>query len=264
MTNYTSGEDALNVLTASGGDNSFSKFGVGTTYKVRVLGVKDFITYVGYGNHKKGVHTFAAKNPSTRDKKGYATGNFTLWDLAEKHYRQQQFDALDADDKDKAKELGTLAGLYKGSPRFVMGFVNLENGDLLAIDVSKPQALAIHANISKYEKKLDKLAFELSKVNNGTRPQDTKVSLNPLIDFEDDLTDKEKATFRKFDGESFDLERFNGILFEADDDAQIESLEKAGFDISLIGATKSEASTEVDGGNNETAGADIAEEELPF
>lgn len=262
MSNYTSGADALNVLTESGGDNSFSKFGLGTTYKVRVLGISDFITYVGYGNHKKGVYTFAAKNPSTRDKKGYATGNFTLWDLAEKHYRQQQFDALDADDKDTAKKFGELAGLYKGGQRFVMGFVNLENGELLAIDVSKPQALALHANIIKYEKKLGKLAFELTKYNPGTLAKDTKVALNPLIDFEEDLTDKERATFRSFDETPFDLERFNGILFEADDDEQIESLGKMGFDVSLIGVTKSEASTEA---SEETAGGiEIDEESLPF
>lgn len=262
-TNYTNGADALNALTTSGGDNSFTKFNVGSAYRVRALGLSDLFTYIGYGNQKKGVSTFAAKNPSKRDAKGYAVDKLTPWDLAEKHYRLQQFAALDADDKEKAKELGTQANIYKGSPRFVLGFANIENGDLIAVDLSKAQAQAIHAVIKKYEKKIDKLAFDLTKTNPGSRPQDTKVELAPIIDFEEDLTDKEKATFRSFDGKEFDKARFDGILYEMEDAEQYEALTQAGFDVKLIGYSKEDAKTEVNG-TNEAAGDDINEDDLPF
>lgn len=242
MTNYTNGTDALNALTETGGgDNSFTKFNVGSSYRVRALGLSDLFTYIGYGNQKKGVSTFAAKNPSKRDAKGYAVDKLTPWDLAEKHYRLQQFAELDAGNADKAKEFGTLANLYKGSPRFVLGFANIETGDLIAVDLSKAQAQAIHAVIKKYEKKIDKLAFDLTKTNPGSRPQDTKVELAPIIDFEDDLTDKEKAAFRSFDGKEFDKARFDGILYEMEDAEQYESLTQAGFDVKLIGYSKEDA-----------------------
>lgn len=236
--------NALDTLYASEGgggssENGFSPFGVGTTYKVRVLGVGDLDSYVGYSIFKK-VNTFKAKNPSKRDAKGYAVENLTPWDKAEKHYRELQFAAIEAKDEAEKKKQGTLANLYKGNPRFIMGFVDLDTGELLAVDMSKPQALAVHTVIKKYENKLGKLAFELAKTNATGDAKDTKVALTPLIDFEEDLTPEQQAVFKSFDGKEFDKARFEGVVYEADDAEQITFLKQAGFDVSLIGLSASQ------------------------
>lgn len=241
MTQYKKGAAALGALQSSneGGNLSqseFTKFGVGTTFKVRVLGTEDLMQYFGYGIYKK-VNTFVAANPSIRDKKGNAVDNLTPWDKAEKYYRDLQFAANDKGDEKTAKAYGQEAGKYRGKEKYVMGFVNLENGEEIIVDLTKNQALEVYANITKYEKKLGKLAFELSKTNATGQAKDTKVSLTPLIDFDEDLTEKEKENFAKFEGKSFNLALFDGLLYEVGEKEQIENLVASGFDISLIGYT---------------------------
>jgi hypothetical protein len=241
MSQFKKGAAALGALQNGGSegnsvDSEFAKFGVGTTYKVRVLGTEDLMQYFGYGVYKK-VNTFVSKKPSDRDDKGNAIDNLTPWDLAEKHYRDQQFSEKDAGNEQEAKELGQKASVYRGKEKYVMGFVNLVNGEEIVVDFTRNQALEVYATIMKYEKKLGKLAFELSKTNATGQAKDTKVTLTPLIDFEDDLTPEEQANFKKFDGNQFNQSLFDGLLYEADEKTQIENLVAAGFDISLIGLT---------------------------
>ena len=116
-----------------------------------------------------------------------------------------------------------------------MGFVDLATGKEIVVDLTRNQALDVYATITKYEKKLGKLAFELTKTNATGQAKDTKVALTPLIDFDEDLNEKERENFAKFDGKEFNSALFDGLLFEADEKTQIENLVAAGFDISLIG-----------------------------
>jgi len=92
----------------------------------------------------------------------------------------------------------------------------------------------IKAALVKFDGKRDKVAFELEKT--GAR-QDTKITITPVLDMDDDLTDKERANFEKFVGKEFNVKLFEGLLFEADEKTQTENLVAAGFDISLIGLT---------------------------
>ncbi|MRX54654.1 hypothetical protein GJU41_11790 [Bacillus idriensis] len=240
MTKFKTGAAALGALQSGndGGGNTssidFAKFSVGKTYKVRVLGTEDLMQYFGYGMYKK-VNTFVAKNPSERDERGNAIANHTAWDLAEKYYRDKQFAASDAKNETDVDKFKKLASPFRGKERFVMGFVNLADGVEIVIDLTRDQALAVYATITKYEKKLGKLAFELSKTNTGTKASDTRVALTPIIDFEDDLTPDEQANFAKYEGKTFNHALFEGLLFEADEKTQIENLVAAGFDITLIG-----------------------------
>ena len=112
-----------------------------------------------------------------------------------------------------------------------MAFFNLTDGAPIIVDLTKNQAQAVAASITKYEKKLGKIAFELSKDGDGTA---TKVSLTPILDMEEDITDKERANFEKAP-EAFPDDIFNGIWFEQDETQMLESLKLANFDISLIG-----------------------------
>ncbi|MER1284118.1 hypothetical protein NQS33_17420 [Bacillus sp. C5(2022)] len=212
--------------------------------------------YYGYGIYKK-VNTFVARNPSTRNEKGYVVSDHTPWDLAEKYYRDLQFKAKEAGDEDEAKAHGEEAWKYCGKERYSMGFIDLESGKEIIVDLSRNQAQDVYATIKKYEKKLGKLAFELTKTNTTGKSKDTKVSLTPLIDFEEDLTEQERANFAKFDGKEFNAKLFDGLLFEADEKTQIENLVAAGFDISLIGLSLGAES------NNEKSN-EISDDDLPF
>ncbi|MEH6941637.1 hypothetical protein [Bacillus sp. JJ722] len=235
MAQYAAGADALDALnqTNEGGGNNteFASFKTGTTYKVRVLGVADLIRFYSYGIFKK-VNSFVAQNPSVRNAKGFAESNFTPWDLASNYYADLKKKAEDAGNVAQAEDYKTEASKYRAKERFALGFIDLTTGEPIIVDLSKKQAQGVHAVIKKQEKKLGRLAFELSKEGSGTS---TVVSLSPIIDMDEDLDAKERENFAKFDGKEFDMKLYDGLLFEADEKQQIENLVAAGFDISLIG-----------------------------
>lgn len=225
MANYQAGADALNALNASneGGDKvEFSPFKSGTTYVVKVLGTADLIQFYSYGIFKQ-INSFVAKNPSKKSRNGYPVDNLTPWDLAWKYHKDRSNDFND--------EHGQEAAKYRAKQRFAMGFFDLTSGEPIIVDLSKKQAQGVHDVIKKYEKKLGKLAFELSKTGNGTS---TSVTLTPVLDLDEDLTPEQRANFDKAP-DKFDMSLFDGLLYEADEDEQIELLIKAGFDVSLIG-----------------------------
>lgn len=259
MTQFVAGADALNSLneTQGGGSNNnaeFASFKSGTTYKVRVLGTADLIKFYSYGIFKK-VNSFVAANPSIKNAKGFPTDNLTPWDRAWQYFQDLKKAAEDAGNNAKADEYKEEAGKYRVKERFALGFIDITTGEPIIVDLSKKQAQGVHAVIKKYESKLGKLAFELSKTGSSTS---TVVSLSPVIDMDEDLTDKERENFAKFEGKTFDMALFDGLLFEADEKQQIENLVAAGFDIALIGLSLGAQQTKSD------EVTDIADEDLPF
>jgi hypothetical protein len=238
MSQFERGADALNSLNATnegnGGNKAeFASFKTGTTFKVRVLGTQDLIRFYSYGIFKK-VNSFVAKNPSVKNPKGFPVENLTAWDKAFKYYQDLAFAARDKGDTAAEEEHRNNAYQFKPKERFALGFIDLETGEPIIVDLSKKQAQGVHATIVKYEKKLGKIAFELSKQGSGTT---TTVTLSPIIDMEEDLSDKERDNFAKLNGKEFDMALFDGLLYEADEKEQIENLVAAGFNISLIGLT---------------------------
>lgn len=265
MTQFQSGADALNSLNATneGGNGNkaeFASFKSGTSYKVRVLGSADLIRFYGYGIFKK-VNSFVAKVPSIKNAKGFAESNFTPWDLASNYYSDLKRKADDAGQAAKAEDYKTEAGKYRAKERYALGFIDLATGEPIIVDLSKKQAQGVHAVIKKNEKKLGKVAFELEKTGSSTN---TIVMLSPLsLDPDDEeVSDKERANFAKNDGKEFDMTLFDGLLYEADEQQQIENLVAAGFDITLIGL--SIGTNEVAGGDTNSADGEIDIENLPF
>ena len=248
MTNIQSGADALNALnqTDEGGGNTqeFAKFSSGTTYTVKVLGTADLISFYSYGIFKQ-VNSFVAKNPSKKSKNGYPIEDLTPWDKAWKYHA------------DKSEEFGDKhsqeAYKYRARQRFAMGFIDLDTGEPIIVDLSKNQAQAVHGNIMKYKERLDQFAFELAKTGQGTS---TAVSLS-LIPILDDLTDEQRKNFENAP-EEFDMTLFDGILYEMDDDEQIEKLIEAGFDVSLIGLEPPKKKEQTEGDD------EITDDDLPF
>jgi hypothetical protein len=238
MSKYQAGVNAINALNATNENNSskveFGKFSTGTSYKVRVLGTSDLIRFFSFGIFKK-VNSFVAKNPAERNPRGYPTENLGPWDKAAQYHQDLAAKARDKGDVQTEEKHRELAYQFKAKERFAMGFIDLATGEPLIIDVSKKQAQALHAVIAKFEKKLGKVAFELSKQGSGTS---TSVSLTPFIDMDDDLSDKERENFAKQADKEFDMTLFDGLLYEADEKEQLNNLAVAGFDLALIGADK--------------------------
>lgn len=245
------GIDALNALKSGGDDNSnneFSKFSSGTTYVVKILGTVDLMQFDSYGIYKV-LNSFVAKNPSKKSANGYPVENLTPFDLAWKYFKDQS--------KEWTDTFAQESGKYRPRQRFAMGFFDLDSGEQIVIDVSKKQAQALHAAITKNEKRLDTFAFELAKEGSGT---DTTVSLMPMLD---DLTNEQQKNFDEAP-EEFDSSKFDGILYEMNEEEQVEKLDELGFDVSLIGLEKPS------GGNKESQGVgsgengEILDDDLPF
>lgn len=246
MTQYTAGADALNALNAVNEGNAssgaeFSPLKSGSSYKVRVLGTDNLIRFYSYGIFKV-LNSFTAKNPSVKNARGFAESNLTPFDKAAKYYQDKKFAADDAGDAASADKFAIEAAKYRAKERFALGFIDLATGAPIIVDLSKKQAQGVMAVIAKNVKKLDKVAFELSKQGAGTS---TTVMLSVVFDLDEDLNDAERANFAKFEGAEFDMSLFDGLLYEADDAEQVENLVKAGFDPALIGLAKV-APSEVD------------------
>ena len=247
MTQYKAGMDALNALNASdqGAEkNEFNSFKTGVSYKVRAYPAA-LITFYSYGIYGK-VNSFTAAQPSKKSAKGYPVENLTPWDRAWKYHKDLSEDFSDAH--------GQEAGKYRAKQRFALGFYDLTSGENIVVDLSKNQAQAVMGVITKSEKRLDKLAFELSKSGSG---KSTIVSLTPITFPDEDLSDEERKNFASAPAE-FDMARFDGILFEADEAEQIKLLQQAGFNPVLIGL---EAQAETPPA---ASADDIDEEALPF
>lgn len=236
-------EELNAVESAASGENAkFTKLRSGSTIKVRVKGTEDLASYYNYGSYDRGVYSFTPTNPPKRNAKGFVVSDPTPWDLAAQYYQDL---ANNTEDKAEQEKLKAEARIYRGELRFMMGFYDLETGEDIVIDFSKNQMSVIRAAIVKYAKKLDKVAFELSKQGSGTS---TTVSLSPVLDMDEDLTDKERETFAKADGKPFNDAMFDNLVYECDPAEQIENLVKAGFDVSLIGlSAKSDEATQEGG-----------------
>jgi hypothetical protein len=235
MTQFQSGADALSALNAvnegGGTKQGFSSFKSGTEYKVRVLGTADLIRFYSHGIFGK-INSFVAKDPSVKNAKGFPVENLTVWDRAAKYYQDLSFKARDNGDTKVEEENRNNAYQFKAKERYALGFIDLATGDPIIVDLSKKQAQIVHAVIKKNEKKLGKVAFELAKQGSG---QSTTVMLSLLFDLDEDLNEKERKNFEKYDGKEFDMALFDGLLYESDEKEMTESLVAAGFDITLIG-----------------------------
>ncbi len=225
-------------------------FKVGSSYTVKVVGTNDFFAFYSYGIYSKGgggVNSFVAKNPSKKTEKGFPVENLTSWDKAFLYHRELS--------KEFGDHHSTEAYKYKPELRYAMGFFDLDSGERIVIDVSKKQAQTLRATIVKFEKKISKIAFTVEKATGGA------VSLTPVIDMDEDLTDKQRENFGKAP-EEFNIEDFHGILYESEEEEMVEALKRVGFDVSLIGL----GSTEPDGGESEAdpIEGEVSESDLPF
>jgi hypothetical protein len=230
------GADAANSATNddNGKGSSIFTFNSGMTIKVRVKSPTDVAMYYGYSMYNPRVNTFVPQKPATRNAKGFITGGHTPWDLASEYYYKLAKEAKEKGDTAKAEEYSKLGYNFKGKQRYLVGFGLLETGEDIVVDFSQNQYKVVKATIEKYAKKLDKVAFELTKTGKST---ETVVTLSPVLDMDEDLTEVERANFVKCGEKPFDFALFDDCLYVADEQEQIKNLVVAGFDIAKIGLT---------------------------
>ena len=238
------GDDALKALDAGTEEqvrNEFTRLKSGGKFVVKVPGINVISAYV-YGNFENPrIYSFVAEKESDKSDKGFPIDNLTPFDKAYKYYKDQSDDWQD--------EMSAKANVYKADQKFTFGFYNLDTGDPISVEFTKPQAQVIRDAIVKNSKYLDKFAFELTKTGSG---RNTVVGLT-LIPMLDDLTDKQRENFDKLPN-TFDSKNFENLYYIMSEEEQIKKLIEVGFDIKLIGL-EAPASDE----SNE-----ISDEEVPF
>ncbi|MEK3887297.1 hypothetical protein [Bacillus sp. FSL K6-3431] len=266
MSNYVIGEDAFNMPTDNGGGGEsldWTKLNVGMSYKVRVFRnyTNAVMKFRNYGIYKV-INSFSAKNPSTKDSRGFASENLTPWDKASKYYTELMFKAMDEKNAENEKKYKAEAGKYREKERYAVAFVDLDTGLPVHFDISPNQWAVIRAALTKYAANLGSIPFEISKTGSGKQ---AVVSFMPIMTQLEPLTDKQQANFDKFNDVDFDPTVFSQFIYEIDEAEQIENLVKAGFDISLIGLEKpTEAQPTNNEGGEDGAIADISDDDLPF
>lgn len=200
------GKAAAESAMSEGGkkfDNLIKPLKSGTSYKIRLLSDEDYVEY------------FAAS----------VFKIFYTTPVADGNLYQKATDALykaaNAEkDETKAEEIKQVAYQVKPKPRYLFGFINVEDGEPIVIDLSKKQAQTIIAAIEKFAKKKDSMPFEIEKTGSG---QSTAVNLSPVLD---DLTSKEQENFDKASELEITDDMFENCLYEKKPEEQAEDIKK--------------------------------------
>lgn len=240
---FTRGNTAIqSALSESGGNggraSTFASFKSGSSYKVRINSLDDVVGY-------EAASVFKVFDTTPVEKRS----------LYHKAAELLYLDAKNAKDESTAEAIRKQAYLVKPKPRYILAAIDLETGEKLYVDLTKNQAKAVIAVVQKKAKKLDSLAFELSKTGESTS---TAVSLTQL-DLEDELDAKELENFEKSKGTEFADEDFEALLQYKGEDEQLDDLYQ--FDRKLADRVAGKPS--VNASPTQTA-EDIDESELPF
>lgn len=241
---FTRGNTAIqSALSESGGNggraSTFASFKSGSSYKVRINSLDDVVGY-------EAASVFKVFDTTPVEKRS----------LYHKAAELLYLDAKNAKDESTAEAIRKQAYLVKPKPRYILAAIDLETGEKLYVDLTKNQAKAVIAVVQKKAKKLDSLAFELSKTGESTS---TAVSLTQL-DLEDELDAKELENFEKSKGTEFADEDFEALLQYKGEDEQLDDLYQ--FDRKLADRVAGKPSVNASGDRG--SGLDIQEDDLPF
>src|SRR5690625_1057305 len=253
MSQFKVGAEAGNFTDEDKGqvqNNKFTSLPQGKSIYVKVIDKNAKMSYFGYGIYRPSVNTFAAKNPSKKSAKGYPVENLTPFDRAWKYHADKSKEFQDEHSQEAYKYMPKLRGSF--------GFYDLTTGEQIVVDFTKKQAEAVQSTIDKYEKRLDRMAFELHKTS-SSRPTDVVVTLEPIPFPDEDLTEEQLNNFENAPKE-FDYSLFEGLVYEMDDEEQIETLQRVGFDVSKIGLSVGDGESKDEDSANPFEGVADADE----
>lgn len=242
---FTRGNTAIqSALSESGGTggraSTFASFKSGSSYKVRINSLDDVVGY-------EAASVFKVFDTTPVEKK-------SLYHKAAELLYQ---DAKNAKDESTSEAIRKQAYLVKPKPRYILAAIDLETGEKLYVDLTKNQAKAVIAVVQKKAKKLDSLAFELTKTGESTS---TAVSLTQLD--EDELDAKELENFGKSKGIEFADEDFEALLQYKGEDEQLDDLYQ--FDRKLADRVAGKPSVNASPTQTAEPDPDVDEDDLPF
>lgn len=174
---------------------------------------------------------------------GKSQGFPNLYDRAADILFAEAKAAKDAGNDELSSEIWKQANQIEAKLRYMYGFISLDDGQPGVIDLTENQGRSLAQDLAKSAKKIDKFAFEISKSGSGTN---TAVKLT-LLDLDDDLTPDERKHFEASAGVTFDVDLFEKVLSEVDEQTQIKGLYAFGFDVAKLGlggATNSQPTDE--------------------
>ena len=221
-----------------GGD--FTSFKSGDTKVVKFKSLDDVAGYNAYGVFQQ-VNTFVPENPAVFNERGFVEKNPTSWDKAAQHY----YDRAKKDETNE-KELKKLGYKYAAKQRFMIAVFDVQTGEDIVIDLTKPQAGSVMDSLMDYaetdedgnviegaDHDFNDMVFKLSKKGSGTN---TVVTLSPIVNLAKGLTKEEKENFESDAAKQpIPDDIFDDLLFTLDDDDMLRGLAKCGFDLSIIG-----------------------------
>lgn len=248
---YISKKGVSAIKSATQENQDFSKvikpLKSGTSYKVRIPSAEEVAEVYIHS-----VYEVFYSTPCTRD---------DLYDKAVDLLFADAKKAQEAGDEEAAKELSHHANVLKAKPRYLFGFINLEDGEPMILDLSKKQSQGVITTIKKYEKRLDQLAFEISKTGGG---QSTTVTLNPLMFLDEDLTPQELENFNKSKGKTISEEVYANCLYVKNKDEQADDLLKYDEKFKLGLKERLGLAKEETGGNKGVQSIEEGDEDYDF
>lgn len=180
----------------------------GTSFKVRVPSEEEVVEVFMHSVYE----TFYS-TPCTRD---------DLYDKAVALLRADQKKAQEDGDEKLAEVLGNHAYALTAKPRYLFGFYNLEDGAEMIVDLSKKQAQGVISTVKKNAKRLNQLAFEISKTGSG---QSTVVGFDPLMFLDEDLTPQELKHYQATEGKVIAEDVYANCLYVKNEGEQAEDLQ---------------------------------------
>jgi hypothetical protein len=227
-------------------------FTSGKSYNVRVPNPVAFVEYFAHSVYKV-FYTTPCTTPSG-NKDLYCKAVDLLYDDAKKA-EEAGNDKLNEEIRDEAYAL-------RKKKRYLVGFISLEDGEPIILDLTKNQAEDIIDVMKKRKKQLTEYAFTVSKTGMGTA---TKTALDLILDAEEELTADELKQFEATAEKAFDESLFEKVLNVADEEQQIKDLEAFGFDVTRLGIESGKDAAEDAGDDTNTSDdAEEGEDDLGF
>jgi hypothetical protein len=140
-------------------------------------------------------------------------------------------------DEETVKAKKDEAYALKAKEKFLIGFINLEDGKPIVVDFSRNQAQTIIKSMKEYAEEAVDFGFKLSKTG---EKRDTKVSLDIIVMPQKGLTENERTHLAASQEMEFDFTIFEQVLKPNDEIKQLKDIHDFGFDVMRLGISEEE------------------------
>ncbi|MDF2612525.1 MAG: hypothetical protein K0S71_311 [Clostridia bacterium] len=203
----------MSIITAKGKDarksaetkkvdlkNVFLKLKDGDSIKVRLLSAEDYVEYKAHGDFNLGIYTQPCIAPEGK--------KCALCEASKSGI--EEFERIYA------------------KKRYLFAFSDLKSGELRVFDASKNQATSLIAEIEELASDYDFSEAVFTFSRKGTK---TATAYSLKVVPEKKVTDEDRVSFEKFDGQEVEVSFYEAVLQARDYEGQVKSLKDAGFPV---------------------------------